>query len=284
MRSKLFVPAIRPELFEKALRGGADAVCFDLEDGVSNDRKDEARGLLNSFLSDQTPSSAPFLLVRTNPATSKYFREDTASIAWPALVAIALPKVESADEVLTAAAYINELELSRKIAAPIGILPTIESPRGLRFAAEIASSSPRVIGLQVGFADLLEPLGIQSDKAFARNQIRLLLRLAAAESGLECYDSAYPNYRDLAGYQNELQAAFSLGFSGSSCIHPTQIAAANLVFTPSAESIAHAERVVAAAEEALQRGDAVTSLDGKMIDQPFITYARRLVARSRELA
>lgn len=284
MRSKLFVPAIRHELFEKALRSGADAICFDLEDAVSCDRKDEARDFLESFLSNRVPSPAPLILVRSNPVNSEQFPRDIASITWPVLVATALPKVESADEVQNAASRIAELELLRNITVPIGILPTIESPRGLRFAAEIASSSPRVIGLQIGFADLLEPLGIPSESVLARNQIRLLIRLAAAEAGLECYDSAYANYKDAIGYQSELDAAHSLGFSGSSCIHPSQIAAANLSFTPSAESIASAQRVVTAAEQAQQRGDTVISVDGKMIDPPFVTYARKLLARTTELA
>ncbi len=283
MRSKLFVPAVRRELFEKALHSGADAICFDLEDAVSYDRKDEARGLLASFLSKREPSPAPLLLVRSNPVSSEQFSLDIAAITWPALVAIALPKVESADAVQSAASRIAELEVLRNIVAPIGILPTIESPRGLRLAAEIASSSPRVIGLQIGFADLLEPLGIPSENTPARNQIRLLIRLAAAEAGIDCYDSAYPSYKDAAGYEMELEAARSLGFSGSSCIHPTQIAAANLAFTPSAESIARARRVVVAARQAQQRGDAVVAVDGKMIDPPFVVYAERLLARASEL-
>jgi citrate lyase beta subunit len=281
MRSKLFVPAIRSELFEKALRAGADAVCFDLEDAVPADRKAVARKLLEDFLTGHETTPPPLLLVRVNPVTSAEFFQDVVSAVWPSVFAITLPKVESADEVRSAADRIAELESSRGMAIPIGILPTIESPRGLRLAAEIALSSPRVIGLQIGFADLLEPLGIVSENTFARNQIRLLVRLAAAEAGVDCYDSAYANFKDISGYEKELEAARALGFAGGSCIHPTQVAAANLAFTPTVEEIDYARRVVEAAEQATQRGDAVTTVDGKMIDRPFVLSAQRLLARNR---
>jgi len=278
MRSKLFVPAIRPELFEKALHSGADAVCFDLEDAVAPNRKSEAREFLHTFLSQHSPTAAPLLLVRTNAVASADFPQDITCALWPSLYAIALPKVESAEEVYVAAARIAEFETSCNLPSQVGILPTIESPRGLRFAAEIALSSPRVIGLQLGFADLLEPLDIATDNVSVRNQIRLMLRLAAAEGGVDCYDSAYASLKDLAGYESQLKAARSLGFSGSSCIHPTQVSVANLVFTPTDEELAHARRIVEAAEQAAQEGSAVTTLDGKMIDAPFILRAHQLLA------
>src|ERR1700744_3245498 len=128
------------------------------------------------------------------------------------------------------------LERERAIAIPLGILPTIESPRGLRLAAEIARASARVIGLQLGFADLLEPMGIARDSVFARDQIRLSLRLAAAETDLDCYDSAFPDFKNLIAYRRQLEAACALGFAGCSCIHPAQVEPANLAFTPTPQA------------------------------------------------
>jgi citrate lyase subunit beta/citryl-CoA lyase len=280
MRSKLFVPAIRPELFEKALRSGADAVCFDLEDAVAADRKTEAQQHLRTFLSQRNTAAAPILLVRTNPVASAGFQQDIACALWPSIHAIALPKVESSEEVHAAEACIEKFETSRNLHTRVGILPTIESPRGLRLAAEIAHSSPRVIGLQLGFADLLEPLGIATDNVFARNQIRLTLRLAAAEAGVDCYDSAYASLKNLAGYESEMKAARSLGFAGASCIHPAQVSVTNLAFSPTDEELAFARRVVDAAEQASREGKAVSILDGKMIDQPFVLRAKKLLARN----
>jgi citrate lyase subunit beta/citryl-CoA lyase len=222
----------------------------------------------------------PRLLVRTNAVASSDFRLDLASAVWPSTFAIALPKVESAEDIWRAEESIVALELERAITTPRGILPTVESPRGLRLAAEIARASARVIGLQMGFADLLEPMGIARDNAFARDQIRLMLQLAAAEADLDCYDSAFPDFRNLTAYQHQLDAARALGFAGSSCIHPSQVEPANLTFTPTPEALADARQIVAAAKLAAERGDAVTSVNGRMIDRPFVLAAQRLLRRN----
>jgi citrate lyase beta subunit len=279
MRSKLFVPAIRVELFNKALGSGADAICFDLEDAVSPDARPEARVHLETFLANQTPGS-PLLLVRTNITASSDFLLDVASAVWPSTFAIALPKVESAEDIWRAEKLIAALEMERAITTPIGILPTVESPRGLRLAAEIARASARVIGLQMGFADLLEPMGIARNNAFARDQIRLMLRLAAAEAGLDCYDSAFADFTNHAAYQQQLDAAYALGFAGCSCIHPGQVEQANLTFTPTPEVLADARQIVAAAKLAAERGDAVVSVNGRMMDRPFVLAAERLLRRN----
>lgn len=280
MRSKLFVPAIRPELFEKALHSGADAICFDLEDAVAEERKHEARQHLRAFLNQRTPAAAPLLLVRTNPVGSVHFKEDIDACIWTSLNAIALPKVESVADVLNADAALTNLESHRKLASQIGILPTIESPRGLRLAVEIAQSSHRIIGLQLGFADLLEPLNIATTNQFARDQIRLQLRLATAEACVDCYDSAFTNIHNQAGYECELKRARELGFAGGSCIHPAQIPFANRAFTPTAEEIAFAQRVVDAAKKARRSEESVTVVDGRMIDAPFILRAQKILART----
>jgi citrate lyase beta subunit len=279
MRSKLFVPAIRVELFKKALGSGADAICFDLEDAVAPAARPEARAHLEAFLANRTAGS-PLLLVRTNSVASSDFGLDVASAVCSSTFAIALPKVESAEDILQAEKSIAALELERTITTPLGILPTIESPRGLRLAVEIARASARVIGLQMGFADLLEPLGIARDNAFARDQIRLMVRLAAAEANLDCYDSAFADFGNLAAYQQQLDAARALGFAGSSCIHPAQVEPANRTFTPTPETLADARQIVAAAKLAAERGDAVTSVNGRMIDRPFVLAAERLLRRN----
>jgi citrate lyase beta subunit len=279
MRSKLFVPAIRVDLFKKALGSGADAICFDLEDAVAPAARPEARAHLEAFLANRT-SGSPLLLVRTNSVASSDFRLDVASAVWHSMFAIALPKVESAEDIRLAEKSIAALELERTITTPLGILPTIESPRGLRLAVEIARASARVIGLQIGFADLLEPLGIARDNVFARDQIRLIVRLAAAEADLDCYDSAFADFRNLTAYQQQLDAARALGFAGSSCIHPAQVELANLTFTPTPEALADARQIVAAAKLAAESGDGVTSVHGRMIDRPFVLAAERLLLRN----
>jgi citrate lyase beta subunit len=280
MRSKLFVPSIRPDLFLKAISSGADAVCFDLEEGVPADRKAEARENLSAFLSTFNSAGRPALLVRVNRAISDNLQLDIEAVAGPHLVAIALPKVETAEEISLVDELLTKIEHERGLGDPIGLLITIESPRGLRCAAELAQSSPRILGLQLGFADLLEPLGISSTDALARNNVRLMLRLAAAEANADCYESAYPLFNDEPGFLAQLQHARSLGFAGASCIHPSQISPANSVFTPTDEEIQYAKGVLNAAEEASRQGSTITQYNGMMIDAPFLLRARSILAAS----
>ena len=291
MRSKLFVPASRPELFAKALAGAADAISFDLEDAVAPERKPAARAELRKLLQgDPAQSSTPqivqadkTLIVRVNACGTPHFAQDLAAVVWPALHIVNLPMVESADAVRQAVAALEVLERERGITRPLGILANIESPRGLRLAADIALAHPRVIGLQIGYGDLFAPLGIASGEPAATQYVRTAVRMAAGEAGIDAFDGAYVNYSDQVGYRRDSEAARQLGFAGRSCIHPSQIAMTNEVFRPGEADIAHALRVVEAARDHLGRGIGAFTVDGRLVDGPFITQAERLVALARRL-
>lgn len=280
MRSKLFVPGSRPELFPKALASQADSLSFDLEDAVPETGKAEARRLVGQAL--QSPgfaASKKILIVRVNGLGSPHFAADLAAVAGPRLDLLNLPKVESAADVRAAAQALAALESARGLTHPIGILANIESPRGLRLAAEIAGADPRVAGLQIGYADLMEPLGIDRSNAQAVQQIQFAVRLAAGEAGLWACDAAYGAIKDLEGYRAEALAAKRMGFIGKSCIHPTQIAVANEIFRPSADEISFARRVIETAEKT---GAGAFTVDGRMIDAPFIKRARAILAIAQQ--
>jgi citrate lyase subunit beta/citryl-CoA lyase len=282
MRSKLFVPGSRPELFPKALASAADALSFDLEDAVPEAGKAEARRLVGAAL--QAPEfarSKKILIVRVNALSTPHFAADLAEIAHARLDLVNVPKVESVSDIRQTANALARLEVERGITRPIGIIATIESARGLRFAAEIASADPRVVGLQLGFADLFEPLGIDRTDAAAVHHVQLSLRLAAGEAGIWTCDAAYGAIKDLEGYRAEAQAAKRLGYIGKSCIHPSQIALANEIFRPSDDEVAFARRVVQAAE---QTTAGVFTVEGRMIDAPFINRARAVLAVARQFA
>ncbi len=284
MRSKLFVPGSRAELLPKAVASETDAVSIDLEDAVQEARKAEARATAARFLHAAPPaSSGKIMIVRVNALATAHFEPDLDAVVCPGLDLVNLPKVESADDIRTAAAALRRCESERGIGRPIGILANIESPRGLRRAAEIATADPRVVGLQLGFADLFEPLGIDRQDAAAVRQVQLAVRLAAGEAGIAAYDAAFAAVTDPAGYRREAAAARRLGYLGKSCIHPSQIAIANDVFRPSDEEIAHAQRVLDAARDAEGRGVGAFTVDGKMIDAPFVEGARAVVALARRL-
>ncbi len=284
MRSKLFVPASRPELFAKALAGDADALSFDLEDAVQESRKADARGILEAFLREAAERPpGKILIVRVNGLTTRHFEADLAAVARPGVDMINLPKPESAEDVRAAAAALARVEAERGIGRPIGILANVESPRGLRLALEIATAHPRVVGLQLGLGDLFEPFGIDRADARAVHAMQLAVRVAAAEAGIWACDTVYGAVADPEGFAREAEAARRLGFIGKSCIHPTQVPLANAVFRPTDTEIASARRVVEAARAAERNGVGAFLVDGRMIDIPFVTRAEAILAAARRL-
>jgi citrate lyase subunit beta/citryl-CoA lyase len=284
MRSKLFVPASRPELFAKALAGDADALSFDLEDAVQESRKTDARRTLEEFLrqaSERPPGK--ILIVRVNGLATPHFEADLRAVAWPGVDMINLPKPESAEGVRAAAAALARVEAERRIGRPIGILANIESPGGLRLALEIATAHPRVVGLQLGLGDLFEPYGIDRADARAVHATQLTVRVAAAEAGIWACDTVYGTVADPEGFTREAEAARRLGFIGKSFIHPTQVPLANAVFRPTESEISAALRVIEAARGAERNGVGAFLVDGRMIDIPFVKRAEAILAAARRL-
>ncbi|OTP66857.1 Malyl-CoA lyase [Caballeronia sordidicola] len=278
------MPASRPELFGKALASAADAVSFDLEDAVAPERKPQARAALSELLRSNLVAAAnKVLIVRVNALDTPYFNADIDAIAQRGLDLINLPKAESADDVRAAADVLERAERANGVTTPIRLLLNIETPKGLRHAAQLAAAHPRVAGLQLGLGDLFEPLGIARREAVAIQQAMFGLRIAAGEAGVFAYDSAFADIKDQEGFRAEAQLARSMGFLGKSCIHPSQIALANEIFRPSDEEIAHALRVLDAARDAEARGVGAYVVDGKMIDPPFFERARALVRDAERL-
>lgn len=281
MRSKLFVPGSRPELFAKALASEADAISIDLEDSVAEGRKTEARALAAEFLkSAETRGSSKTIIVRVNAPGTTHFEADLLATAQPGLALVNLPKCESADGLRAAITVLERAEVANGVVQPLRVLANIESPRGLRFAAEIAAAHPRVAGLQIGYLDLFEPLGIDRRDGAAVHAVMFAVRMAAGEAGVFAYDGAFADTKDVQGFRAEADMARRLGFWGKSCIHPSQIAAANEVFQPTREEIAHAKRVVEASRKAKAAGSGVFMVDGRMIDAPAIRRAESVVAMS----
>ncbi|SFP89585.1 citrate lyase subunit beta / citryl-CoA lyase [Variovorax sp. OK605] len=286
MRSKLFVPGSRPELFAKALASAADAICIDLEDAVSEPRKDEARETVRQFLvrgDAATAASTKTLIVRINAMDTPHFERDVTAVAQAGVHLINLPKPQSAAHVRTAIEAIERAERANGVQASIGLLLNIETPAALRMASELALAHPRVAGLQLGLGDLFEPLGIARREPAAIQQAMFAVRIAAGEAGLYAYDSAFADIRDAEGFRAEAQLARNLGFLGKTCIHPSQIAMANDVFRPTDEEIAHACKVVEATRVADADGVGAYVVDGKMIDGPFVVRARAIVQSARSL-
>lgn len=284
MRSKLFVPASREELFAKAAASAADALSFDLEDAVAPNRKEAARAALAAFLRrGPQASEGKVVVVRVNGLETPEFAEDLAAVALPATRMINLPMIRDPEDVVRAAGALDEAERRNGVTAPIGILCNIETPRALRLAHGIAAAHPRVTGLQIGYADLLEPAGIDRADPAMLAHVRMAVRLAAAEAGVAAYDGAFARVDQPEAYRAEAEAARRLGFAGKSCIHPTQIALANAAFQPSAAEIARARRVVEVARQRLAEGTGAFMVDGAMVDGPFVAGAEMVLELARRL-
>jgi citrate lyase beta subunit len=283
MRSKLFVPGSRPELFAKALAGDADSISFDVEDSVPEHSKAYAREQIADFLRSGTvQSSAKSLIVRINALGSPHFEGDLMAFACQPVVLLNLPKAESAAHVREAAVALESAERRNGVERPIGLLINIETPRGLRLAPEIAAAHPKVAGLQLGLADLFESMHADRRSAANVHAAMFQMAMASAESGKFAYDSAYPDVADAEGFRREAEQARQLGYIGKSCIHPKQVALANEIFGAATLDVDTARRIVAAAQDAAQTGRGAFLLDGRMIDLPFVKRAEAVLAAAND--
>ncbi len=283
MRCKLFVPGSRPELFAKAMAGDADAISIDLEDAVDESRKDRAREEVARFLRELPADKAKTIIVRVNGVGTPHFERDIEAISGPGLDLVNQPMPESGDEVRACAEAIRRVAKAKGLAAPAGIMANIETPAAFRRAAEIATADPLVKGLQIGFGDLLEPYGIERYDPRVVLHFQLGVKLAAAEAGIFAYDSAMADVKNVAFLREEAETARRLGFLGKSAIHPSQVAVINAVFRPTEAEIAHSLKVVASATENAAKGVGAWTVDGKMIDAPFVARAQAVLAVARRL-
>jgi citrate lyase subunit beta/citryl-CoA lyase len=286
MRSKLFVPGSRPELFAKALAGPADALSLDLEDAVAEGRKAEAREAVAAFLRATPPEArnGKIMIVRVNGlATGELFAADIAAMVAAGADVLNLPMAEDAADILAAIEAIERAEAELGGPPRIGLLANIETPKGLRLAAGIAAAHPRVCGLQIGYGDLFEPHGVDRADESALAQVRFAVRMAAAEARISAFDGSLAAIASPERCRAEAEAARRLGFAGKSCIHPSQVAIVNEAFQPSAQEIARARRVMEAAEAALAAGTGAFTVDGQMVDAPFIASARATLSLAERL-
>lgn len=288
MRSKLFVPGSRPELFDKALNSQADGLSFDLEDAVADSKKDDARKNLQEWMCKPcVVASEKSIIIRVNAMDTPYFSDDIAAVIQTGVNIINLPKPASAHAIHQAVAAIEHAEQRNGVNLdgqhPTRLLLNIETPFALRNAYALASAHPRVMGLQLGLADLFEPIAISRRERFAIHYAMMQVKFAAAEANIDAFDGAFADIQNVEGFIEEARFAASIGFTGKSCIHPSQITLTNDAFRPTDAAVAHALKVVQAAHDADQSGVGAYVVDGKMIDPPFYKSALAVVAQAKRL-
>ena len=286
-RSWMFVPGHRQRMIDKALGLNADAIMLDIEDGVAPNEKDSARkNIAESLGRDKTPGS-PARYVRINAIGHSRMDADLEAVVRPGLEGLVCPKVDTSEEVRQVDAILNDKEPKNKLAkGSVKLLIAIESPRGLFNAPAIAASSPRVLGLIFGAEDFGREIGLPTVReGEARDLIyaRSAIVIAAASAHVQSVDGVWVDLNDGQGLLGFATQSRRLGFSGMSCIHPSQVDAINTTFSPTAEEIDYCQKVLQAFEEANARGDGSIAFGGQLIDRPIIERARRTMDTARSL-
>ncbi|NGY07030.1 HpcH/HpaI aldolase/citrate lyase family protein [Solimonas terrae] len=280
LRSLLFVPADNERKLVKSAALGADALIFDLEDAVLPPRKAAARAMLGEFLkNDQGPAQA---WVRVNDLASGELLRDLSVAVDPRVSGIVLPKIQGPEDLAVVAHYLDAAESLRGcVAGSIRILAVCtETPAAVLRMGELSRSQlPRLAGLIWGAEDLSSALGAGDPRSEGGGwrpvyaHARLQCLLAAHALGIEAIDTVYVDFRNGDGCRSNCELARYDGFTGKIAVHPDQVAIINAAFTPGADDIAHARRVVAAFAE----GNGAVSLDGRMLDMPHLKGAQRVL-------
>ena len=273
-RSLLFVPAVRPDRFPKALATGADAVCIDLEDGVAPDAKETARAQALALLAGRGPGAAEVSL-RINDAKTALGRTDLAELVESGARpdALMLPKVAGAGEIRAV-----DAALARGGGA-LPLIVQIETAAGLLAAAGIAAASPNVSAVFFGAIDLSADLGCAVEwEALLYARSRVVLSAAAA--GVSALDSPFMDVPAVDALAGETRRVRRMGFTGKAAIHPTQVPVIQAAFAPTAAETAWARRIVAAYER--QQGG-VLLVDGQLIERPVVRSARRTLRIAEQL-
>jgi citrate lyase subunit beta/citryl-CoA lyase len=280
-RSRLYLPGTEPKYFINAWLHGPDAIILDLEDSVHHAEKDAARILVRNALR-AVDFGACERMVRINQLPLGL--EDLAEIIPEAPDLVLIPKTEHPQQVAEVDRMVGELKARNKVDRPIWLMPILESALGIENAFAIASVSPNVAALTIGLEDYTADMGVAKtweggESLYARTR----LVNAAKAAGVQAIDSVFGDVADMDGLRKWGEHSRALGFEGMGCIHPLQIAVIHEAFAPSQVEIEKALKVVAAFEDAQQRGLGVVSLGSKMIDPPVVERARKLVERAKQI-
>jgi citrate lyase subunit beta/citryl-CoA lyase len=278
-RSILYVPGNVPKFIDKAHERGADCVLVDLEDSVQPAQKPEARAMLAETMSKAARGGAD-VAVRINRPMRLAIADIEAAVR-PGLSALFITKTESVQHLRLLDEVVTELENERGLPpGRIGFAAMIEHPRALVHINDIAEHGPRLIAMMLGGEDFaLETGSVPGDETLELP--KRMVAFAAQAHGVPMIGilGSVADYSDPAAYKTSAERARRFGFSGGTCIHPGLVTALNEAFTPKADEVAYARKLIEADKKAAGEGRGSFSVDGKMIDIPVIDRARKLLAR-----
>jgi len=309
-RSELAVPGSRPELFEKAAKSAADVVFLDLEDSVAPDEKARARKNIVQAIED-IDWGGKTLSLRINGLDTPYMYRDVVDVleqTGDRLDLIMIPKAGTAADIYAVDMLVTQIEAAKGRGRRIGFEMIIETALGLMNVDEIAAASPRNESLHFGVADYAASTGARTtgiggphpDYGVLTDVVEGASRryhwgdmwhypvsrmvVAARANGLRPVDGPFGDYSDPDGFEAQARRSAVLGCEGKWAIHPSQIALANAVYSPSEAEIAKARRILEAMEQAQKEGKGAVSLDGRLIDIASIRQAEHMVRLAEQIA
>jgi len=309
-RSELAVPGSQPQMFEKAAQSDVDVIFLDLEDAVAPDEKAQARKNIIEGL-NTIDWNTKTMSIRINGLDTHYMYRDVVDIVEQAgerLDLIMIPKVGTAADIYAVDMLLTQVEDATGLKKRIGFEHIIETALGMQNVSEIAAASKRNESLHFGVADYAASTrarttiigGVNPDYAVLTDPAAdgsrethwgdmwhyALARMvvAARANGLRPVDGPFGDFQDPDGYRAAAKRAAVLGCEGKWAIHPSQIALANEVMSPSEAEIEKAKRILAAMADAEAAGKGAVSLDGRLIDYASIRQAEVLVEKAKQIA
>ncbi len=309
-RSELAVPGSQPKLFEKASKSAADVVFLDLEDAVAPDDKAQARKNVIQAVGDIDWGNKQ-LSVRINGLDTHYMYRDVVDVlenCSDRLDLIMIPKVGTAADVYAVDMLVTQVEAACGRRKRVGFELIIETALGMQNIHEISGASKRNESLHFGVADYAASTKARTTSIGGANPDYAVLTDAASDgsrathwgdmwhyaitrlvvaaraNGLRPLDGPFGDFTDAEGFKAQARRAAVLGCEGKWAIHPSQIALANEVMSPSAADVARARRIIAAMKEAEAKGKGAVALDGRLIDYASIRQAEVLVAKAAMIA
>ncbi len=309
-RSELAVPGSRPELFEKAAKGGADVIFLDLEDAVAPDDKEQARKNIIEALND-IDWGAKTMSLRINGLDTHYMYRDVVDVleqTGERLDLIMIPKAGTAADIYAIDMLVTQVEDAKGRQKKIGFEIIIETALGMQNVSAIAAASKRNESLHFGVADYAASTkarttviggpnalyGVLTDKEDGKERdyhwgdmwhyAVSHMVVAARANGLRPIDGPFGDFSDPDGFKAQAYRAACLGCEGKWAIHPSQVAIANEVNSPSAAEIDKAKRILEAMEKAQREGQGAVDLDGRLIDIASIKQAEVMVLKAEQIA
>ncbi len=280
-RALLYMPGDDRHKIEKALTLGVDSICMDMEDGVAINKKAEARTSIARALQELKFGSSE-KLARINAVGSGLEQADIQAVLPYRPDGIVIPKLEELKQIQWASELIEAAELKNGWPLKsIRLLVDVETAKGILNLKEIASH-PRLDAIIFGGEDFAASIGAtRTVEATELLYARQASVTAAAAFGLQAIDIVTIDFKDLEALRAESEFGARLGFTGKQIIHPAQVEPVQSAFTPQAEAIANARRIVETFEASQSKGAGAYALDGKMIDMPLVKNAQKVLDRAR---